>query len=80
MGHTGIMFMLGFGGWRGWLVGTLTCLGLPLLLMLLVVYAPGLNPAIVLVPVVLIPVAVLWRRETLRDRDTAANPTDRYPI
>ena len=72
------MFKLGFGGLRGWLVGTLTCLGLPALLVALLVYVPWLNPAFVILPVVIIPIAIIWRRESRRERESVAGKTDRH--
>lgn len=72
------VFKLGFGGLRGWLVGTLTCFGLPALFVAVLVYAPWLNPAFVILPVVLIPIAIMWRSESRRERESAARNNDRH--
>jgi len=70
------VFMLGFGGLRGWLAGTLTCLGLSVLLVVLLVFVPWLNPAFVILPLVLVPVAIMWRKESRADRTPAAGPAE----
>jgi hypothetical protein len=58
-----------YGGWRGAAAALGTYAVLGTILVLMTVYVPWLNPGFVLVPVVVIPIVVLWRRETRREHE-----------
>ncbi len=67
------------GGCRGFLGAMIGFWGLAIVFVATIVLLPGVNPAFVIVPVVVVPVAVMWSRETRRERASEPAPKDPYP-
>jgi uncharacterized protein involved in cysteine biosynthesis len=42
----------------------------------MIVFVPGVNPGFVIIPAVVIPVAVMWHRETRRERASESRTKD----
>jgi 1,4-dihydroxy-2-naphthoate octaprenyltransferase len=73
------VFLLG-GSWgRGFLGALLGFWGLAVVFVLVIVFVPWLNPGFVLVPLVAIPIAVLWLRDSGDEPEPSAPIGDQHP-